>query len=100
MKHLPETLRALRQYHRLKQKDLALKLGLSANFVSEMETGTKSPTVDVLKKYEEAFDFPVSSILFVAEHFGESTTGLSLKMHPKLLKIHNWYLETSPPNDQ
>ena len=60
-------LRLLRVYHNLKQKDLAVKLEISASHLSEIEKGTKGVSVEMLEKYSEVFRLPVSSIALFAE---------------------------------
>ncbi len=65
---LGEALRLIRVYHDLKQKEAAERLGVSASYLSEIEKGTKTPTLDVIDKYSKTFDIPASSILFFAEN--------------------------------
>lgn len=70
-----EALRLIRVFHDLKQNQAAEKLGFSQSYLSEIERGTKSPTLDVIQRYSDAFDIPASSILFFSENMGESTKG-------------------------
>lgn len=69
---LNEALRLIRVYHDMKQNEAAVKLGVSTSYLSEIEKGRKEPTLDVLRKYEAAFQIPVSSILFFSENLGQS----------------------------
>jgi len=62
-----EALRLIRVYHDLKQKDAAALLGISTSFLSEIEKGRKTPSLDLIKSYAEKFGIPASSILFFAE---------------------------------
>lgn len=63
-----EALRLIRVFHDMSQKEAAQKLGLSQSYLSELEKdGRKVPTIEVLKKYADAFDIPVSSIMFFSE---------------------------------
>lgn len=71
---LSEALRLLRVYHDMKQKDLAEKLGLSSSHVSEIESGNKTPSFEVIQKYASLFKIPVSSIMFFSEQI-EGTSG-------------------------
>ena len=64
---LNEALRLIRVFHDLKQFELASRLGVSRSFLSEIETGTKTPSLELLDKYAEEFGIPRSSILFFAE---------------------------------
>lgn len=64
---LGEALRLIRVYHDLKQKQAAERLGVSTSYISEIEKGTKTPTLDTIQRYSRAFDMPVSSIMFFSE---------------------------------
>jgi len=64
---LSEALRLIRVFHDEKQSDLAANMGLARSYISEIETGRKSPTIDVIQKYSTHFGIPASSILFFAE---------------------------------
>lgn len=68
---LGEALRLIRVYHDLKQTDAAAKLGISKSYLSEIESGTKEPTLQLLQRYADAFGLPPSSILFFAENVGQ-----------------------------
>lgn len=65
---LGEALRLIRIFHDLKQQDLADRLGLSKSYVSELESGKKSPSIEIIEKYSEQFGIPPSSILFFSEN--------------------------------
>jgi transcriptional regulator with XRE-family HTH domain len=68
---LNEALRMIRVFHDLRQKDMAQRLDVSASYLSEIEKGTKEPTLPLLRKYAEEFKFPMSSILFFSEHMND-----------------------------
>lgn len=57
-------LKTIRQFHGLTQAELALKLDMSKSYLSEIESGKKSVGYDLLEKYSELFDVPVSSLVF------------------------------------
>lgn len=65
---LSEALRLIRVFHDIKQQELADRLGLSKSYVSELESGRKIPSMDVIQKYSDAFGIPPSSILFFSEN--------------------------------
>lgn len=69
---LPEALRLLRVFHDMKQGELAEKLGLSKSYISEIENGNRTPSLDVIEKYAEYFRIPASSILFFAEQLEDA----------------------------
>ncbi len=62
-----EALRLIRVYHDLKQKDVAKRVEVSTSYLSEIEKGHKAASLDLIRKYSETFDIPMSSILFFAE---------------------------------
>ena len=64
---LGEALRLIRVYHDLKQKQVAERLAISTSYLSEIEKGHKTPTLDLIQRYSDAFGLPVSSIMFFAE---------------------------------
>ena len=65
---LGEALRLIRVYHDLRANELADKLEISTSYLSEIERGRKTPTLDLVKRYSEEFGLPVSSIMFFAEN--------------------------------
>lgn len=72
---LNEALRLIRVFHDIKQYELANRLGVSRSFLSEIETGTKTPSLELLDKYAEEFGIPRSSILFFAEQLPGAKRG-------------------------
>lgn len=64
---IANALRLIRVFHDLKQIELADKMGVSKSYISEIEAGKKSPSIQLIEKYSEEFKIPVSSILFFAE---------------------------------
>lgn len=64
---LSEALRLIRVFHDCKTVELASALGLSAGYISEIEKGKKTPSIDTLKKYADHFDTTVSAIMFFSE---------------------------------
>lgn len=65
---LPNALRLLRLHHDLSQREAAQNLGVSPSYLSEIESGTKEPTLSLLNTYALTFNVPASSILFFAEN--------------------------------
>lgn len=74
MSMLAEALRLLRVFHDMKQGELAERLELSKSYVSEIENGNRTPSLDVIEKYAETFGVPISSIMFFSEQL-ESQKG-------------------------
>ncbi|HEX2858857.1 MAG TPA: helix-turn-helix transcriptional regulator [Alphaproteobacteria bacterium] len=65
---LNEALRFIRVFHDLKQKEAADKLGISKSYLSEIESGDKNPTLQLIDSYSKVFDIPPSSILYFSEN--------------------------------
>lgn len=65
---LSEALRLIRVFHDVKQNELADKLEISKSYISELESGKKIPTIDILSKYSVEFGIPLSSIMFFSEN--------------------------------
>ncbi len=70
-----EALRLIRVFHDLKQVELAERLGVSKSHISEIEKGTKSPSLDLIEKYSREFKIPPSSIMFFAEELPNAQVG-------------------------
>ena len=66
---LGSALRCIRVFHDLKQGEAAEQLGISRSYLSEIEGGTKEPTLQLVQRYAEVFKIPASSILFFSENF-------------------------------
>ena len=68
---LSEALRLIRVFHDLKQTELARRLGVSQSYLSDIERGRKTPSNELVARYAEEFDLPVSSIWFFDEKLAE-----------------------------
>jgi len=69
---LNEALRLIRVYHDLRQSETAEKLGVSNSYLSEIESGKKKPSLDLVEKYAKEFHVPVSSIMFFSENMNKT----------------------------
>ncbi len=72
---LSEALRLLRVFHDLKQNELALRLNVSKSYISELENGNRTPSLDVIEKYSKEFNIPTSSIMFFSENLDQANNG-------------------------
>ncbi len=93
---LHRALRLLRTYHQITQVDLAKRLGISNSYLSEIESGIKTPGIDLLEKYAEVFKMPVSSIMLFSETMGETRKpGAKLRVSAadKILRLLEWLEE-------
>lgn len=66
-----EALRLLRIFHDYKSKDLSEMLGISQSYLSEIENGHKSPSIDLINKYAELFNIRPSAIMFFSEELNQ-----------------------------
>ena len=64
---LGEALRLIRVFHDMKQNELAKLLGVSQSHLSDIERGEKTPSNELVTRYAQQFDLPVSSIWFFDE---------------------------------
>lgn len=89
---LHQALRLIRSYHDLSQTELATELCISNSHLSEVESGKKLPSLDLLKKYSEQFDIPLSSILFFSENLDSAKPSdkLRLGIARKVINIMEW----------
>jgi len=65
---LGKALKLLRTFSEISQAEMARKLGVNRSWISEIESGRKEPTLNLLQSYAEVLDLPLSSILFFSEH--------------------------------
>ncbi|OSZ33909.1 transcriptional regulator [Alcaligenes faecalis] len=89
---LNEALRLIRTYHDLTQSQLGLELGVSNSYLSEIEAGKKTPSLDLLGKYSHRFNLPVSSLLFFSEALDKSKKSdrLRVGVAKKVLSLLKW----------
>lgn len=87
-------LKVVRQYHRLGQSELADKIGISRSYLNEIEKGKKEPSIDVLRRYSEYFNVPMSSLMLFAENSDGSSAGTVREFAAdKVLRMLEWLSE-------
>ncbi|NQV70204.1 MAG: helix-turn-helix transcriptional regulator [Pseudohongiella sp.] len=89
---LNEALKQIRVFHQFKQVELAEKLSISKSYLSEVESGRKSISMELLHKYAEVFSVPASSLLIFSENMEAVKTSdkLRLKCAEKIVKAMEW----------
>ncbi len=94
---LNEALRLVRVFHDLNKSEVAARVGLSKSYITELERNDKKVTLEVLQKYAGAFNIPVSSLMFFAEHAGDATTSEKVRVMVagKALKMLDWIATVS-----
>lgn len=98
---LHEALRLIRVYHDMNQSITAEKLGISKSHLSEIESGKKKPSLDLLEKYGQVFDVPLSSIMFFSENVGKGPMYEKARrlVAGKLLKLLKYIDERAETSD-
>ncbi|MGK9236837.1 helix-turn-helix domain-containing protein [Inquilinus limosus] len=98
---LSKALRLVRVYHDLSLVEAAERVGLSKSYVSELEKGHKKVTMEVLEKYAEAFDMPMSSLMLFAERSegGQRSTDVKAFVADKTLKMLDWFATLTADRD-
>ena len=85
-------LKVVRQYHNINQTQLAGKLSISTSYLSELEAGKKEPTLDILQRYSDVFNVPLSSLVVFSETL-DGTHNISKArsfISKKMVKILEW----------
>lgn len=85
-------LKLIRKYHNLSQTQLATKLALSTSYLSELESGKKEPSIDILQRYSEFFNVPLSSLVVFSETLEgkQNVSKARAFISKKMLKILEW----------
>lgn len=82
-----EVLRLLRVYNDIKASELAEKLNLSSSYISELESGKKNVSMDIINKYSKFFEIPSSSILLMSESLDDQKQNLKYKISRALITM-------------
>lgn len=86
-----EALRLVRVFHDMNQTTLAERLQISKSYLSEIESGKKQVTLELLQRYAETFGMPLSSLLFFTEQVDNGTREkVRTAIAGKALKMLNW----------
>lgn len=81
----------VRVFHDMNQTALAERLQISKSYISEIESGKKPVTLDLLQKYADTFSMPLSSLLFFAEQVeGGSREKVRTAIAGKVVKMLDW----------
>ncbi len=83
-------LKLTREFHRIKQTELAEKLNISKSYLSEIESGNKSVSVALLEKYSEIFGIPVSTFFLFKESVLSPATKAETDRADRLLQFFEW----------
>ena len=89
---LNEALRLVRVFHDLNKTQTAERVGLSKSYITELERGDKKVTIEVLQKYADAFNMPLSSLMFFAEQSADGSAADKVRtvVAGKVVKMLDW----------
>ena len=81
----------VRVFHDMNQSTLAERLQISKSYLSEIESGKKQVTLELLQKYANTFGMPLSSLLFFAEQVeGGAREKVRTAIASKVVKMLDW----------
>lgn len=90
---IERALRLTREFHRMKQGELAERLQISASYLSEIENGKKAPSLGLLEEYSKVFKVPASTFLLFKER-AEGGVDSKVSAHAdRLLKFFEWVMD-------
>lgn len=65
-------LKLLRIAREMSAKELANKMGVSASYITEIETNNKKPSLDMINKYSEALEVKKNTIFYFDDQGSEN----------------------------
>lgn len=68
MMKLNQALRLIRIFNDITLSELSKRINISVGYLSEIESGKKKPSLDIIHKYAKAFNTTDSAILFFSEN--------------------------------
>lgn len=95
-----KALRMAREFHHMKQNELAQKLDISTSYLSEIETGKKPASVELLEAYGRVFKIPASTFLLFKEQVDGANDDRRVQKAHKMLQFFEWVLEESGDDDK
>lgn len=89
MNNLSEALRLLRVFNDKKAFELANELDISPSHLSEIESGKKQPSLELLARYSKIFNLKLSTIMLFSEQLdGDAIkTKVKKQVADKMLKF-------------
>ena len=85
----------IRDFHGLSQSEMANRLKISNSYLSEIESGHKDASLDLLAKYEVLFGIPKSSIMLFSERIGDPKPSDKIRFSAvkKVTRLLDWLSE-------
>lgn len=69
-----EAIKIIRIFNGLTQQELAQYIGISDSYLSQIESGKRTPTLETVSAISSHFRIPVSSLMFFSEQLGSDKT--------------------------
>lgn len=88
-----QALKLTREFHRMKQVELAKKLAISTSYLSEIESGKKPASVETLEGYAKVFGVPASTFFMFDEKVLTPVDERRKARASKLLEFFAWVVE-------
>lgn len=88
-----EALRLLRIFHDMPRSILVKELGISSSYLSEIESGAKKNlSLDLLQKYADTFQIPLSSLMFFSEQLSSGKPAETARnaIASRIIKLLSW----------
>ncbi len=90
---ISHSLKFIRKYHDLTATELAKALKVSCSYISEIENNKKRLHTDMLEKYSEYFNMPISAIFLLAEWLEKPLDCVMSKYNKKVYNIKKWIVD-------
>lgn len=92
---LNEALRILRDYYGFSRNEIMEGVQISKSYLSELESGSKRVTLDVVSKYAEFLDLKPSMILLLGETLAEGRSAKAVEsfVAKNTRKLMSWISE-------
>ncbi len=87
---IERALKLAREYSDVSAAEMANTLEVSRSYISELESGKKRVTVDILNKYADALRLPASAFLDFSDALGGTTNPDRQRRAEKLVHILSW----------
>jgi transcriptional regulator with XRE-family HTH domain len=65
-----EAFKIIRIFNNLTQQELGRELGISDSYLSQIESGKRTPTLETIQNFSAHFRIPVSRLMFFSEQLG------------------------------
>lgn len=94
---IERALKLAREYSNVSPTEMANLLQVSRSYISELESGKKRVTVDILNKYADALRLPASAFLDFADALSGNANPDRQRRAEKLIHILNWVADDEEP---